>query len=157
MLPPTTCQRCQKPYLFLHSSIQIQLLKLILSPEHLFLQQWKKNTRYGAANVNTYTSFALEWLTGVTTRSQIKVVSETPPAEFSCHNQEDKWGCDIVVTGDVNGGLIKVTLKENGQIVGCSRHSNWGGEVPARWSVKENYELIGCYLPGERKGFWCVC
>lgn len=74
--------------------------------------------------VNTCTSFALKWLMGVRTRSHIKVVQNHPQLNFSCYNQGDKWDCDIVVTGDVNEGLIKVTLKENGQIVACRKHSD---------------------------------
>lgn len=30
--------------------------------------------------------------------------------------QREKWGCAIVVNGDVNVGLIKVTLKQNEQM-----------------------------------------
>lgn len=44
-----------------------------------------------------------------------------------CHDQRDKWGRDIV-TRHVNEGLIKVTLQQERQIMGCSSYSNRGGD-----------------------------
>lgn len=97
------------------------------------------------------------WQTAVSTKSQIKVALKHPQQNVSalierkmgmwycCH-----WGCEW-------GFDIKVTLKENGQLVGCSRHANWGRKVSGWWYEKRNDEMIGCYLPGERKGLECVC
>lgn len=44
--------------------------------------------RYDAADVTTYTSIALEWLTGVSTQSQIKVAQKHPQLDVAAKTDE---------------------------------------------------------------------
>lgn len=74
-------------------------MKFILSPEELCLQKWENNMRYGAAKENTYTSFALVWQAGVSTKSQIKVALKHPQQNVS------------VVTREKNGDVILLSLE----------------------------------------------
>lgn len=92
------------------------------------------------------------------TKSQIKVALKHPQKNVStitrqknenmwhCWHWRCEWGFDI-----------KVTLKENGQVVGCSRHENWGRVLSVWWHVKRNDDMMGCFLPGGEKRMGEVC